>query len=255
MQDRYPNTLKLSVGLWPFHLDFKSRYPLHRLISRMVHVAGEHSKTCGYGIQEMLEHSRTWVLNKISMEFEEDVDVDLPLDITTGVTTWRSVSTERAILLSQQDRLLVRSNSRWVALSTETRYPIALDEIFSPDLPLTELPDITLPAIPRHIAKPEIIKQLKPIFKHRIRYSDLDINGHMNTASWVRLAQDALPLERWETGHLLRVRAAFNREGIYSEEISVEWTSEGMTDYCRLSIDNMDAFWLVLEWKDFSFKN
>lgn len=253
MQDSYPNSLKLSVGLWPFHFDFKSRYPLHRLISRMVHVAGEHSTLNGYGIREMMEHQRTWVLNKLTLEFDEEVRVDYPLDITSGVTSWHGLSTERALLLSQHNRLLIRGNSRWVAINTETRRPIALSEVFSPDLSLMEMPDVTLPEIPRQIEPRDIRSRLTTVFHHTIRYSDLDINGHMNTAAWIRVAQDALPLERWEKGNLLRAHATFNREGLAGEVIKVELATDGTIDYCRLSIEDSDAFWLVLEWRDFSF--
>lgn len=254
MQEKYPNTLKLSVGLWPFHLDFKSRYPLHRLISRMVHVAGEHSTANGFGIREMMDHQRTWVLNKLSLEFDAEVSVSVPLDITTGVTTWRGLSTERALLLSQMDHLLVRGNSRWVALNTETRKPIPLAEIFPLDLPTADFPDITLPEIPRQMASKEVMAELRPVFEHTIRYSDLDINEHMNTASWIRVAQDALPLERWAAGNLSRAHMTFNREGMAGEVVMAELATVGMTDYCRLSVDGADAFWMILEWRDFSFR-
>lgn len=250
MQDSYPNSLRLRVGLWPFHLDFRSRYPLHRLISRMVHVAGEHSTACGFGIKEMMRHQRTWVLNRLSLEFDDEVRVESPLDITTGVTTWRGISTDRALVLSQGDRVLIRGNSRWVALHTETRRPIPLAEIFPPDLPTIEAPDLTLPEIPRHMVPEEARGEMRPVLRHTIRYSDLDINGHMNTASWIRIAQDALPIERWATGNLSRAHVAFNREGIIGEVVTAELTTVGMTDYCRLSIDGAEACLMALEWKD-----
>ena len=254
MRASYPNTLKLPVGLWPFHLDFQKRYPLHRLISRMVHVAGEHSNLNGYGINDLMKHNRTWVLNKLTLEFDYDVSVEVPLDITTGVITYSKLSTERALLLSQNDNLLIRGNSRWVALDVQTRRPVPLSEIFAPDVPMVKLDDITIPDIPRQIVPKAVLSKLHTVYTHTISYSDLDINGHMNTSAWIRLAQDAVPLQRWQTGNLHRAHATFNREGLAGEEVTIEVGTEGMTDYCRLSIDGTEAFWLVLEWRDFNFQ-
>ena len=57
-------------------------------------------------------------------------------------------------------------------------------------------------------------------FKHRPLYSDIDINGHMNSIRYLDHILDALPIEFLNSHDITDITVAYMQEGSATEELS-----------------------------------
>lgn len=249
MQRIEGHKLTLELELWPFHLDLRERYPLSQVVSRMIHVAGEHATHFGYGIGHLMEHGATWVLSRLSIQFHHPISINKPLEITTGVTDWAGISTDRVISLSQGNDLVATSMTKWIAIDIKKRMPIAIDKVLTDPKVKVDFSDLKLPEVPRRLLGREETAQLKTIYVHKVRYSDLDLNRHVNSSVWVSLAVDALPLERMLNYQMKEAHLRFVKECRYGDELYIRRHTDGLTDYLQVEHDESTCFQLVIHWE------
>ena len=72
------------------------------------------------------------------------------------------------------------------------------------------------------IAKPGRVKVTaeSPVAVHRVRYSDLDINGHTNSIKYIEHILDLFPLEVFKEKALKRFEIAYVAESYYGDTLS-----------------------------------
>lgn len=248
MQHIEGHKLTIALELWPFHLDLRERYPLSQVVSRMIHVAGEHATHFGYGIGHLMELGATWVLSRMSIQFFQPISILEPLEITTGVIDWSGISTDRVIALFQSSGLVASSMTKWIAIDVKKRMPISIDKILADHSVRAKFPDLALPEVPRRLLGREETDQLKTIYVHKVRYSDLDLNRHVNSSVWVSLAMDALPLDRILQYRMAEAHLRFVKECRYGEELYIRYYSEELIDYVQVEHDESTCFQLVIRW-------
>lgn len=248
MREVENHKLTLAFELWPFHLDLNSRYPLSQVVGRMIHVAGEHATHFGYGIGFMMEHGATWVLSRMSIQFESPISIEEPMYISTGVTDWSGISTDRVITLQQGGEVVASSLTKWIGIDLTKRMPLPIDEILTDKALTATFSDLSLPEIPRRLLRREETAQLQLVYVHTVRYSDIDLNKHVNTSVWVSLAMDALPIERLLTHRLVEAHLRFMKEAQLGAELHVLHYSEGLIDYVQIESDEAPCFQIMLNW-------
>lgn len=250
MVQKNPNTYTLDLDLWPFHLDLKGEYPLGQVVSRMIHVAGEHATYYGYGIQRLMEQGATWVLSRMSIHFVHPITTELPLSITTGVIDWSGISTDRVITLEQNHQTCAIALTKWIAIDLEERAPLPIETILTDPSLRSTFSQYELPAIPRRLIENTDKALLQHRYVHRVRYSDLDINTHVNSTVWVNIAMDALPIERITNFQIQEAHLRFSREAKLGDELSVSHFSRGLMDYIQVTCQHYECFQLALLWKE-----
>ena len=72
-----------------------------------------------------------------------------------------------------------------------------------------------------------------------IRYSDIDFNGHVSTARYVRWLSDCFSLEQYENTRITRFEASFMNEMMYGDQVEVLGEQKTDNDY-RFDILNGD---------------
>ncbi|MDO5017261.1 MAG: thioesterase [Porphyromonas sp.] len=240
--------LTMELEVWPFHLDLRGQYPLSQVVARMIHVAGVHASHFGYGIDHLMQHGSSWVLSRMSIRFEEPVEVK-PLYITTGVTDWSGISTDRTILLQQGEELRAVSNTKWIAIDIDKRMPLPIDRILNDTAVRATFDNVELPEIPRRLIDRQLADRLQSVYTHTVRYTDLDINCHVNTSVWVSLAMDALPLEHILQRKMYEAHMRFAHEAKLGQHLDVKCHSDGLTDYIQIEESESICFQLMIKWK------
>jgi acyl-ACP thioesterase len=57
----------------------------------------------------------------------------------------------------------------------------------------------------------------EPIATHKVVYSDIDFNRHMNTMRYIDLILDTMPIEELEALQALRMDMNFMKESLYGD--------------------------------------
>jgi acyl-ACP thioesterase len=213
----------------PFHCDFSGRLTWGVLGNHLLNCAGFHASDRGFGMAELNENHYTWVLSRLSIEMD-----DLPRQYEAfTVKTWvedvyRLFTDRNFAILNKDGRTIGYARSVWAMISIETRKPADLLQLHG-----GSITDYIYPQEPCPIAKAGRIKVAteEPVSSHRVVYSDIDINGHVNSIKYIEHILDLFPLDTYRTRQLKRFEVAYVAEGYAGDTLLFYRQEVGEKEY------------------------
>lgn len=210
----------------PFHVDFKGRLSLGVLGNHLLNCASFHAKDRGFGIATLNEHHYTWVLSRLVIEMKDFPRDYRKFSIETWVENVYSLFTDRNYRIADENgNTLGFARSIWAMISMEDRKPINLLKINEGRI-MEYISDYPCP-----IDKPSKIKLKEANLKatHKVVYSDLDINGHMNSIRYIEHVLDLFDIEYYKTGNIRRFEIAYVAESYFGDTLNfyIEETESG----------------------------
>ena len=212
--DSYP------VHVEPFHVDFTGHIFLGVLGNHLLNAAGNHSQRRGWGRGSRNESHYTWVLRRLCIEMEEMPMQYEDIEIRTWVESVMRLFTNRNFSILRSDGTPCGyARSVWAMIDMETRKPCDLLSLYDGD-------------ILRYVVEPE--ENVCPIQGHgrlvfreaRLArtldtyYSDVDINGHINSIKYIEHILDLFPRERYERQMVRRLEIAYKAESYLGDRLS-----------------------------------
>ncbi len=201
----------------PFHVDFTGKLTLSVLGNHLLNCAGFHATDRGFGIASLNQHHFTWVLSRLAIELEDMPDQYEDFSIQTWVENVYRLFTDRNFaLLNKEGKTIGYARSVWAMINMETRKPEDLLTLHGGSI--TEyICDKECP-----IEKPGRIKVTapEPIAEYRTKYSDIDINGHVNSIRYMDHILDLFPLEKYRDQRVRRFEMAYVAESYYGDTLT-----------------------------------
>lgn len=210
----------------PFHVDFTGRLTLGVLGNHLLNCAGFHAEERGFGMATMNEENYTWVLSRLAIEMREMPRRYEPFRIETWVENVYRLFTDRNYaILSGDGRTMGYARSVWAMINMQTRRPIDLLEVNGGSI--TEY--VCQRECP--IDKPSRIKLRggEPTASLRAKYSDIDMNGHVNSIRYIEHVLDLFPLEMYRERRVGRFEMAYVAESYYDDTLSFHLEEEDAT--------------------------
>lgn len=206
--------------------DFRGRVTLPMMGSYMLHAASNHAATRGFGFNDMTEKHTAWVLSRLAIEVKQYPAMTEPITLYTWIDEVGRLFTSRCFELVNQEGLsLCYGRSIWAAIDMETRRPTLLDvenlSRYIVDRPCPIDRPGKIPAI-------EGSSEGEP---YRIKYSDLDINGHLNSIKYIEHLLDLFDLEMFEQQEVARFEIAYLSEGRYGMPLKLHKTEASPHSY------------------------
>ena len=212
----------------PFHVDFTGRLTLGVLGNHLLNCAGFHASERGFGMATVNEDNYTWVLSRLAIEMEEMPAQYESFSIDTWVEDVYRLFTNRNYAIRDKDgRPIGYARSVWAMISMQTRRPIDLLSVNGGSI-REFICDAPCP-----IDTPSRIKVTaeKEATSLRAKYSDIDINGHVNSIRYIEHILDLFPLELYREKRVHRFEMAYVAESYYDDLLSfyVDREAEGDT--------------------------
>ena len=209
----------------PFHVDFTGRLTLGVLGNHLLNCAGFHATERGFGMAELNEENYTWVLSRLAIDMDE-----MPLQYETfSVQTWvenvyRLFTDRNFAILDKAGRPLGYARSVWAMINMNTRRPADLLAMHGGNIA-----GYICPGLPCPIDKPSRIKVAAPEPEATLtaKYSDIDINGHVNSIRYIEHILDLFPLEKYRTQRIRRFEMAYVAESYFGDELSFFLDDDG----------------------------
>ncbi len=229
----------------PFHVDFTGRLTMSVLGNHLLNCAGFHAAERGFGIASLNENHYTWVLSRLAIELNEMPVQYEEFSIRTWVENVYRLFTDRNFeILGKDGRTLGYARSVWAMISLETRKPADLLSLHGGSI--TEY--ICRKECP--IEKPSRIKVEADaeVSEYHTQYSDIDINGHVNSIKYIEHVLDLFPLEQFREKRVSRFEMAYVAESYYGDtlffrrqakkdrEYDVEICKNGQEAVCRSKV-------------------
>lgn len=201
----------------PFHVDFTEHLTMGVLGNHLLNCAGFHAAERGFGIATLNENHYTWVLSRLAVEIIEMPKAYEKFSIQTWVENVYRLFTDRNFaILNAEGNPIGYARSVWAMISMETRKPADLltlhggtimDYVCEKDCP---------------IARPGRIKvnENHPVSECQVKYSDIDINGHVNSIKYIEHILDLFPLEMFREKSVRRFEMAYVAESYYGDRLT-----------------------------------
>ena len=212
--------------------DLHGRLRMDAFFSLMQECAEHHSDLHGLSHDVLLDRGYFFALARIHVLFHKKVSFNQQIVLTTWTGRANRFFCPRYHSLCLEDgTLLAQSAALWVILDVHSRKltsPLLLDLPF-PDL--SSLPDSA--SLPTHL--PVRLPESAIQSKYTPKYSDYDLNGHVNNAHYITWLLDSLPKSVLEQSYIHELTAGYEREIRDEQNIGLflhqehSWFSFGVT--------------------------
>jgi len=219
-----------SFTVEPFHVDFTGHLFMGVLGNHLLNAAGHHSHNRGWGIDQLNERHYTWVLSRLCIELDEMPAQYEDVEIETWVESVMKLFTERNFLIrnASNGRVYGYARSIWAMIDTETRQPSDLLALKDGDILRYVLTEEEKPCpIAKH-GRVRLSKAAEPMRTINTYYSDVDINGHINSIKYIEHILDLFPRQQFEQHSIHRLEIAYKAEAYQGDTLT--FIGEPMAD-------------------------
>ena len=200
----------------PMTDDVSRRLSWHTLGHLLLDCAGKHSTARGFGYKDIGRRHQVWVVSRIVMEFTDRPSTGESYVIDTFITRIYRQFTDRMFTLHDgHGTPYGHAFTTWAVIDYDTRQPVSLcSPEFAPMAALVT--DRTVP-----IAPPARIRvgSSEPVATHRVAFSDLDRNGHMNSIRYIDILLDTALTDT--AANIRRIDIAYAREARFGDELLI----------------------------------
>ncbi|HVU34078.1 MAG TPA: acyl-ACP thioesterase domain-containing protein [Opitutaceae bacterium] len=149
-----------------------------------------HANQYGAGTNAVATRSETWVLNRIATEIARYPRAGEKLVVETWSTGIRSFKGYRDFRVFDHDhRQILTGSSFWIYLNAATKTIVRVPRDIAESFPVGAEPPWRPDLEQAEVEPPSSAAAVVPI---TLRYSDHDVNEHMNNAAYLDLIQTAL---------------------------------------------------------------
>lgn len=197
------------------------------LLSFFQDLANEHSVLCGTDRDYLVEeYGAFWMLVRVWFHLERPLKTGENLTIRTWQRGAGGLIIYRDFDLLADGVPVGEAVSAWVVAELESRKMLRPDRVRRiADAPAPEQ------VKNRQLKLIRTPKQLSQAYIRTIRYSDLDVNGHMNNTKYADVIQDAFQVEELEGRFVSEMQLNYSMECLAGETLEIFRGAEGESCY------------------------
>lgn len=177
--------------------------------------AGNHARQLGLSIEQL--EDLTWVLGKLHLHLDHVPSWRQTIDIETWPSGENGLIATRDFLLSVGGFEFGRATSAWFMLNIQRRRPVRMPRAVR-DLRLPSRP----PTLPHEFPPIHLPDEFSHETEFRVRYSDLDMNRHVNNVRYVEWALEGVPRHLIAGYRLSNLEVHFKAETVAGEIVRVQ---------------------------------
>lgn len=209
-----------NIDSFPFYAetflaDSKGRMRPSNICSSMLNFAYRHAEARGFGSTSSLG----WVIARMGVHVERVPLEKERLRVDTWIRNLYHGFTDRCVRMVDEDgNEVVSMIATFAMIDLETRTSVDLSGDIGVAMNGCLVPDeqLALRRIPSINRTP--VEEVT--FKRRPHYSDIDVNGHMNSIRYIDHILDAMPIEYIKSHDLTDIVVAYMQEGSATEELA-----------------------------------
>ena len=174
-------------------------------------IAGIHSDNVGYGVKDVAEKKKAWILMDWKLQVIKRAGFGEKLIVKTWAKTMIKPQfyTYRDFeVYNEQEELIAIATSKWVFLDIEKQ------RISKIDLEVLKLynPDDKCVFGVEEIEKIDIPDNFETVTEYQVKRFDIDVNRHMHNLNYLNLAYEVLPEYIYNTQEFNNVRVTYKHQ-------------------------------------------
>ena len=185
-------------GIWAEHAtihsydaDVARKATVECLFRYFQEAAWNHAEHLGVGYSHLRRRDLAWVLSRMTVVVDTFPEWGQPVVVRTWPRGAKSLLALRDFeLLDESRSKMLGATSGWIVLNLRSRRPQRLESILGSIRTLPERRSVG--GDPERLAS---IEDASPPQVFKVHYSDLDLNDHVNNATYARWVLDSYPVE------------------------------------------------------------
>ncbi|MDR2496155.1 MAG: acyl-[acyl-carrier-protein] thioesterase [Tannerellaceae bacterium] len=224
-----PKTASFSFGLESYLCDFTGRATLPLIGNFILQAATNHAQKRGFGFDSMSACGRAWVLSRLSIEINEYPEHNSLIRVETWVEAVANYFTRRCFrIINSEDISLGHALSIWAAIDINTRQPVDIPTA-CPGLADYVETDRTCPI--GGISRIPPLREAAPADAYVVRYSDIDINRHMNSIKYIEHVVNLFDMEMFRNSQIRKFDITYLAEGMFGDRLELFMQAAGASEY------------------------
>jgi len=213
-----------KVGSFKFHIesyvcDFTGKATLPVIGNFILQAATIHAQERGFGYEAMTKSKAAWVLSRLSIEMKEYPEYDQDLIVETWVESVAKFFTQRCFsFIDSKGKIIGYARSIWAAIDLETRRPL---DILAWRSDLVDFVDSEKKCPIGKLEKIPSVDETEPVMGYSVRYSDIDINKHMNSIKYIEHVINVFDLSVFREKLIHKFEMVYLQEGIFGDKLKL----------------------------------
>jgi len=206
-----------SFQIHPQDVDFQFRVTIAAFANILLTTAQLNADDNGFGLRRLNEMECSWVLSRFAIEMKRFPEQYEKISVETWVEeVGRANTTRNFCIRDEQNEIIANASSLWVFFDMQTRR--------AKDL-------ITLDGIHEFAnGEPGLIEKpirLGPVENgvdydgFKVKYSDIDINGHVNSVRYIQWISDCFSLDCYRKCAVSRFEINYMNEMMFDDFVEI----------------------------------
>lgn len=215
----------MSEPIWKerFHIhtheaDMNGLARLDALFSCFQEAAGHHARNLGVGREDLERRGCLWVLSRCWMRIDRYPDWGGAIMVHTwpcGVE--RAFALRDVAFLTEDGETLGSGVSAWLIVNREKHLPMR------PKRFMEGVPPTKASAAPGEVLDKQVnARSLSQLRRFSVRYSDLDVNRHVNNAAYVRWILDSYDAQWHDRYQIATIRIDYLSETVLGQKVLIQ---------------------------------
>lgn len=193
-------------------LDKTGRVPYHEIINYLQDCSTFQSEELGVGVEHLKAQNKAWVMLAHKIQIVRELQLGEEIVVGTCPTDFGKVMATRQFFIKDKTgEFVVKAESIWGLIDIQERIPIRIAEEDCYKYNLEKAFDSIRPS-----RKIRFSRDSEFLGKVEVSGIDIDTNGHVNNANYLRMIWDYLP----ENEYYNQVEIVYNKEALEGEKIT-----------------------------------
>lgn len=224
-----------------YDVDVNKTLSIPRIFLLFQEIAYKHVIETPWSWHALQKRQLAWVLSKARVSIKQLPVWNEVINIKTWPIGADGLNAYRRFLITDlQNRELLSANSSWLIINVEKRRVQRINK----DEFMQIVPSDTSPI--DKIAKIPAPSSIKTFDTRYVRLNDMDMNEHVNNASYIKWMLDTIDLDFYKAHAIASVDIDFLKEVEYGEEIEIIGDNEIKSVRCAQGDKDMSR--IRLEW-------
>lgn len=208
------------IGKYKFRIesyltDFQGKATLSFLADLLLQVATRHAEEREFGYNYVRSLGRAWVLSRFVIEIYEYPKVESEIFVNTWISSVNKLFTERNFSFEDKNgKVTGYAKSIWASINLQTRRPENVMEMNGIMDFITEKENPI-----ENMKKIPVIKDEQYVGKFTVRYSDIDINNHLNSVKYIEHFVDMFDIQQFNSAEICRMEIHFAVEALFGQRL------------------------------------
>ena len=206
-----------TYSVHTYELDRQQRASVHAICSYLIETAGHHTHEIGWSIPQLMERDRSWFFSRFLLRMETYPGWRDKITVDTWPPGSQKLLALRDWRISCGQQLIGLATSGWLMIDIRNRRPLRPESY--PEWKQFLNPERTISHTFGKLPSLGDAGEAAEAQRFRVRYSDVDINGHANYLSYIGWILEAVPPEIRDRHQIAEMEVHFLREVNFAEQL------------------------------------